>query len=316
MTIDECAVYCPYWVMKKKGNHVNTMSDHNTILMSLEVPRAKVERKERVPTWIFKPESFSDMAAVFDKECDSFDTNRRPQQLYDDFEKLIDNSLDKVFKKTKNHQKQESFANHVHHSYKHICKKLTEFAARGKIQRKVANQYRARLLQMNTETVASINRAKLQKRVENLSENDNFSAQKFWKARKSIRGSQQSCNSVLNQEGIEVFDEEAIIEAYRDEFDQRLSSVEIKPELQTYKELTDKLCAEIVRLTSSKKEPDFQFEELNSVISNLKKGKSHGPDKKPAEVYIIYLAGKRWNVCCSVSLITLRTVRLSPSSGK
>ena len=286
MTIDECAVYCPYYVTKTKGQKINTMSDHNTILLSLVVPRAKVERKDQVPTWIFKPECFPDMAAVFDKECDSFDTQKEPQQLYDDFEKLVNGTLDKVFKKTKNHQKQESFANHVHHSYKPICKKLTEFAAKGKIQRKVANQFRARLLQLNTETIASINRAKLQKRVENLSENDNFSAQKFWKARKSIHGSQQSCNSVLNQEGIEVFDEDAIIEAYRGEFDQRLSSVEIKPELQTYKELTDKLCAEIVRLTSSKKEPDFEFEELNLVISNLKKGKSYGPDKKPAEVYI------------------------------
>ena len=41
---------------------------------------------------------------------------------------------------------------------------------------------------MNAETVATINRTKLMKRVENLSENDNFSAQKFWKMRKSIQG--------------------------------------------------------------------------------------------------------------------------------
>ena len=287
MTIDECAIYCPYRAVKKKGTYVNTLSDHNTILLSLEVPRAKVERKEYVPTWIFKPERFSDMAATFDMRCDSIDTKQEETQLlYDKFENLVDSTLDMVFKKNKICHKQESFVNHVHFSYRPLCRKLTEFAARGKIQRKVANQYRSRILKMNTETVASINRAKLQKRVANLSENDNFSAQKFWKTRKSVRGTQQTCTSVFNQEGIEVFDEELIIEAYRSEFDQRLSSVEIKPELQTYKELTDKLCEEIIKLTSSKKEPDFTFDELKLVISNLKKGKASGPDKKPAEVYI------------------------------
>ena len=36
MTIDECALNCPYRVIKENGNYVNTLSDHNAILLSLE----------------------------------------------------------------------------------------------------------------------------------------------------------------------------------------------------------------------------------------------------------------------------------------
>ena len=100
---------------------------------------------------------------------------------------------------------------------------------------------------MNTETVLAMNHAKLQKRVESLSEDDRFSAQKFWKAKKSIQGRHQACNSVYNENGREVFEDDDIIEAYRSEFDKRLTSVEIRQELRDYKELTDKLCEEILK---------------------------------------------------------------------
>ena len=188
------------------------------------------------------------------------------QQLYNDFEQLIDETLDQCFKKTRSKQTPDSFAETVHHSYKSQCKKLIKFSAKGKVQRKVASQYRECIVQMNAEKVSEINNVKLQQRVASLSENDRFSAQKFWKAKKSIQGSERTCHSVYDKTGHEVFEPEKIIETYRQEFDDRLSSVQINPLLQDFKERTDKLCEEIIKMASAAKQHDFVTEELDKVL--------------------------------------------------
>ena len=123
------------------------------------------------------------------------------------------------------------------------------------------------------------------KRIEGLSENDHFSAQKFWKEKNSIKSSIQSCNSVYDRNGKEVFEDEEIVEAYRDEFDNRLTSVQIKAPLQNFKQRTEELCEQIVRVASTKKQPDFTRDELDVVVNKMQQGKAHGPDRKPAEIY-------------------------------
>ena len=102
----------------------------------------------------------------------------------------------------------------------------------------------------------------------------------------SHNGSLNNCNSVFDENGHEVFETTDIIEAYRKEFDNRLSGVDIKPALEAYKTLVENLCAEVIKTTAAVKVPDFSMKELELVISKLKKGKSCGPDKKPAEVYM------------------------------
>ena len=287
MVIDESTVLCPFRVVQVQGTKTATLSDHNAIIVTMEIPRVKVARKkEEGGNWIFDPEGFSMMSSLFDEKCAHINTDQETQPLYDDMESLIDETLNQCFKRSLKRKPNNSFAAGVHHTHKNVCKKLTEFAARGKTQREVAKQYREKILQMNTETISEINNKKLLKRVENLSENDKFSAQKFWKEKKAISGTQRTCHSVYDLNGLEVFDTEEIIAAYQDEFDKRLSGAEIKTSLKNYKGLTDDLCSEIIKVTRAKKVSDFTFDELDKIMSSLKKGKSSGPDKKPAEVYI------------------------------
>ena len=286
MVIDESSLLCPFRVVQKQGKKSATLSDHNAILVSMEIPRVKSCVQKSVGNWIFDPEGLSMMSRVFDENCASININQETQPLYDDVENMIDKTLDQCFKRSKKWKGHNTFTTSVHHRHKTICKKLTKFAARGKIQRDVAKQYRDRILQINTETISEINKKKLLRRVENLSENDKFSAQKFWKEKKAISGTSRTCNSVYDSNGREVFDTEEIIAAYQNEFDERLSSVEIKTSLTTYKDITDRLCMEILKVARKKKVPDFTFDELDRITTTLKKGKSFGPDKKPAEVYI------------------------------
>jgi hypothetical protein len=192
-----------------------------------------------------------------------------------------------------------------------MSKNLIKFAARGKIQRKVAQQIREKIQQLNTEKVSKKNEEKLKNAVLTLSEKDQFSAQKFWKMMKTVKGSNQSCNSVLNQQGREVYGKEEIIEAYREEFDQRLSSVEIKPSLKNYEERTKELCQDIIKTVCSKKQPDFSMTELTNVLKHLKAGKSCGPDQRPAEIYIH--GGESFHHLLLVVINRLKNSQMTPT---
>lgn len=125
------------------------------------------------------------MESIFNQERTQLVSATDTQQMYDELENIIDSTLDRCFMKTKKQPARDSFGKRVHHTYKDFCKKLLKFASRGKIQRKVAAQYRDRILQMNTVKVAEMNNLKLLERVADLSENDRFSAQKFWKMKKT-----------------------------------------------------------------------------------------------------------------------------------
>ena len=144
----------------------------------------------------------------------------------------------------------------------------------------------------------------------NLSEKDKFSARNFWKMKKTIKGVNQSCNSVLDQLGKEVYGKEEIIEAYRDEFDQRLSSVEIKPSLQNYKRRTEDVFQEIMKTVSSNRQPDFTSTELANVLKHLKEGKSSGPDQRPAEIYIH--GGKSFHTLLLIVINRLKNSQMTP----
>ena len=176
----------------------------------LEIPRDKAINKpveQGGGNWILDPENFSMMGRIFNDQCPTVHTDRDMQVLYDDVEELIDSTLDRCFRKTKKSKTTKSFADTVHHTHKPLCKVLNKFAARGKVQRKVAQQYREKILEMNTVTVSEINNQKLRKRIENISENERFSAQKFWKEKKVLSSTQRTCNSVYDSRGQEVFEE-------------------------------------------------------------------------------------------------------------
>ena len=97
------------------------------------------------------------MEELFDENCGKIDISQECQQLYDDFEKLTDDTLNKVFKRTTKKQHKDSFTNKIHRTYKTFSKSLTAFAKKGKIQRKVATQYRERILKINSDKIAATN---------------------------------------------------------------------------------------------------------------------------------------------------------------
>ena len=100
MVIDEETHFCPFRVTQYKGVRTSTLSDHNAILVQMEVPRVKSNTSEHHPKWIITPAGYQRMEELFNENCGKIDINQESQQLYNDFEKLTDNTLNKVFKRT------------------------------------------------------------------------------------------------------------------------------------------------------------------------------------------------------------------------
>jgi hypothetical protein len=123
--------------------------------------------------------------------------------------------------------------------------------------------------------------------IETLSPEDCFSPRGFWKLKKSLNTKTSDASSIIDSTGVEVFSDEAIINAYMQEFKTRLSPREISADLQNFQDLTNTFVSKLIKFYSENpSEPPYSTEEIsNAIISfNGKKGKATGTDFLPAEI--------------------------------
>ncbi len=280
MQIDESTLYCPFRVIHTKNKNITKLSDHNAMIMNMVVPRVKATKTMEPPKWSLSDEKLSLFQSEFNNKCENIGCED-PQEMYNKFESVTHMAMDNNLK-TKPLRASSNFC--VHKKFHHVAREITNFAAKGKVQRKVACQYRQKLIQLNTDEIASRNMENLVKAVQQLSENDQFSVQKFWRAKQKLSRGPKSVTSVYRKDGEEVFNDPEIICKYREEFEERLSSVLISTQLSEYKLLTDKLYEMIVKEATKNEQPDFTMDELDHVIVNLKDGAS-GPDHIPPKIF-------------------------------
>ena len=282
MNIDEDTLYCPFRVIKRKNGTTRKLSDHNAMIVNLVVPRVKASNRQEKTKWNLSAQNLLSFRSEIENQCNDVVVDNNPQDAYNKFESVTLKAMEKTMK-AKPRKPSQSFV--VHKKFSHIAKEISKLASRGKAQRKVARQYREKLLKLNTDAVSSKNAESLIQAVNNISENDRFSSQKFWKTKKMMQQAPRSVTSVYRQNGEEYFNDREIVDQYREEFEERLTSVEIPSYLHEYESLTDKLYHLIVDQSSSKiEEPDFTMEELEQVIKNIKNGAS-GPDTIPPKVF-------------------------------
>ena len=123
--------------------------------------------------------------------------------------------------------------------------------------------------------------------IETLTPEDCFSPRGFWKLKKSLSCKESSPSSVVDDSGVEVFSEEAIVHAYMQELKTRLSPRQIDPELLNYQDLTNDLVKNLITFYSNNpSQPEYSLEEIRTAIKSFrgKKGKAPGTDLLPAEI--------------------------------
>ena len=280
VVIDEQCVFCPFRLVRERGREIPKYSDHNAMVIRLEIEHEKQKAIVENKGWIISGEGLEKFKNISDSITLTSDVNT-PQELYNELEKQTHRAMDVCFKKRKSRKEPR-----MQTSYYEKYKKITTFGRKGKAQRRVAKGYIKLLVKANTDATAELRNTNLVETLKNLTIDNEFSPDKFWKLCKKSRNSSLSSTSIQTEDGVELYGEEQIRKAYRDEFIHRLRQRSMIPELKGYEEKTNKMCALYLELSKRSPIPNYDRKELESIYSGLKKGKSPGRDKIPAEIYV------------------------------
>ena len=287
LIIDEPTLYCPFRTKSENKVRRTVYSDHNAMILKMKITKDNKSKTgaPELKKWKVTTKGVSLLTEEIKKSCSnkSLDKEISSQENYDRFEKTLHSVLDKCFHKTSSSRtKRET----ISPQYEELSRKINHFSRKGKVQRKVAQKYRLKILKLNEEK-ASEKKAETFKVILNqLTEKEKFSAQGFHKLHKALTGKSPLCTSIINDKGQEVFGEEGIKEVYRSEFYQRLKSRDIDHDLRRLQALTELLCHLLTTECSQIAEEDFNMDELDVVIEKLKKGGACGPDNIPPEIFI------------------------------
>ncbi len=146
--------------------------------------------------------------------------------------------------------------------------------------------YIQEIIKINTEEVAINVKENIQRNLQNLTIDNKFSPDQFWKMCRRSKQNSTNCTSVINENGVELFGEDTIPNEYGKEFQHRLRKRAIIPELENFEIRTEQICRLQLEEAKKQKEKRYTREELLIVKKNLKRGKSSGRDLLPPDIFI------------------------------
>ena len=271
MDIDEEKHLCPFHrVRVKGGGHKLIYSDHSPLVCKFSLQRSHVKtvKEPRLIITAKGLQKFEEITEDFKYKGNSND--------YGGFEKEITDNMDRCFKKV--WRKKETAASCCSSKLVDLLKVLIDYKKKGKIQRLIMDKYINRVHMHIAEKTSKFRKRKVDQTVKQLTIDGQFSPNEFQKIRKLLcPKSKMGKTSVILENGDEVFGDEAIREAYREEFVNRLSHNKIHNDYGRYEELTNQLCALYIEEAKKVIAPDFTFDEVTKIIHSLK-------DKKAANI--------------------------------
>ena len=283
MMIDEEKVLCPFRVKKSDGNLTQVYSDHNALLsqFNVSVKEARKEKKVEADGWKIT----SDGLLEFQELTTNENKHLSSVQNYSELENEIFKLMDTCFEKRKKRKKKDDHKI-TDKRFKQVLRLLIPFLKKGKVEKEVVKLYIAHLRQVQLQTIQEQRIKRIRNTIDDIQEdNGQLSIDQFWKLRKRVLGYAEEPTSIVTKEGIEVFNDEAIVNEYRKEFVTRLSHRKIHPDYAEYQRKSMELFKMYMELTKNiNDEADFTFEEVNTVLQKLKSGKAY-PDLIPPDIY-------------------------------
>ena len=287
MMVDEDKIYCPFHETTVKGKKKVVFSDHCSIIVDLSLEIGKVRRKNgKRKVWNFNKEGY-DKYSVLSREDILLDTTKSitNTELYGQWEKECNDILHQCFDKRTIYLYKENAMQDKN------CRKarniLKEIAQKGKVQREVVKGYLSRLVELESLQIAKSRAERLKTTVSQLTIADKFSPTGYWKLKKAVKRGRRNTNgisSIRKENGVEIKGRQGIVEAYKQEFSNRLSNRLPDVGWEDYVRETN----EVVRRWVADEcnvVPDFTLEEVKGVVKLLKNNKSPGVDALPAELF-------------------------------
>jgi hypothetical protein len=204
---------------------------------------------------------------------------------YDAWKSEFEKLLSKCFRKVTRKEKTEVIESKIAKKVRCI---LSEIRKRGKIQREVVAKYLVKLVLVESSKIAKATSERVKSTMSQLTSDEKFSPTGYWKMKKAVKKGTRKTNnisSVINKNGAEVDGEIAVREAYKDEFEKRLSNREAAKEWKEYVVETNRAVRNWLAVHDVSSIPDFKLEELKKVIAQLKNEKAPGVDGYPAELF-------------------------------
>ena len=228
LLIDESTIWCPYRV-DRRCITPTCFADHNATILKIQISsKKKVKNKDDFSGRKLTPERLENYKEIINVRLSKYNG----KATYNSFEKDIKQVMGKCFLKT--NQITEESGNEIKHNniYFKFVQKINSFAKGGKTQRRVAKTYRDMVLKIQAKKVAIGKSEMIKKTVIMMTVNEKFTSEKFWKIRKALNKKSQVCTSIITANGNEVFGDDCIRNAYRDEFRQRLEMEEVSEDMK------------------------------------------------------------------------------------
>ena len=223
--------------------------------------------------WILSEEGNKMFKKVTEVHQGRFYQCKDIHEKYNTWEKNMRNAANICFKKRKTTGVTAKIENKgIKHS---LRTKLSIIAKKGKIQRNIVSRYIKFINIENDIHLKKIKSAKLSVKLCNLTEKNMLSSDAFWKLKKGTGKTINHLSSIL-VDGVEVYEEQKIREAFSQEFKQSLRNRAPSEGWSAYVNTTNRLADVVLDKCKAVKVPNFSVKEVHNVINSLKKGKSAG----------------------------------------
>ena len=286
MEIDENHLFTPFSIRKSKNNTSQIFTDHNSILCNFKLtPTAVTKTKQNVPRalpkigWKLSPDGLH-------KFYELSSNNSTIPNNYTELEQLISHTMDSCFKRKTSQKK-----TNPHHSIHNATLKVLlnsifkPLLKAGRVEKQIAQEYISYLQKINLTQTQSDRANRVNQALSNLTVDSRFSVKNFHKLRKCISTKRDDKTSVVTDQGVEIFDDESIVNEYVKEFKQRLARKEINPSLKRYEELSCNLLNVCLNYASKSNVPDFIPKEVFAAIQEFQSGKSPDSSMFPPDVF-------------------------------
>ena len=285
MIIDEDKMYTPWRVVFRKKERRIIFSDHTAMISTINIVRGVVPEENELPTgWKITVEGLAKYKELTTKrDVITIDLHNNPTKMYQSWMDQAETLITKCFAKRKPRKKRNIT---LHKGAAFIRKTLQDVSARGKIQRELIKDYMQRLVQKEVESVDKSKVEELKRTIDNLTEEEKFSPNGFWKIKKKLnpKSSTPKLDSIV-KDGVEITGKNLIKEEVRKEFQHRLRNREPAEGWQDFVKTSNEIVHELMKKNTNNG-PPFTLEELIVVIEELKKGKTPGYDGFNAELLL------------------------------